>query len=111
MQKVKYKRIILPQAEADIEETLKYISEELCNPTAAVKLIEDMQEAMENISLFPYSCPTIKDEKVTLGTEYRRVVVGNFVLIYKVVEEEKEVRIMAVFYGSSNVIVRLLKRI
>lgn len=106
-----YRRVILPQAEDDIEETLKYISEELHNPTAADKLLLKMIEAMKIISVFPYSSPTIKDERVTLGNEYRRANIENFVLIYKVVEESKEIRIMAAFYGPSDVNARLLKRI
>lgn len=106
-----YKRIILPQAESDIEDTLKYISEELHNPTAADKLLSNMMETMKNISMFPYSRPTIKDERVTLGKEYRRADIENFVLIYKIVEELKEIRIMAAFYGPSDVVARMLKRI
>ncbi|MDE5563001.1 MAG: type II toxin-antitoxin system RelE/ParE family toxin [Clostridiales bacterium] len=53
MQTTKYKRIILPQAEADIREALNYISNELCNPAAASKLLADMVEAMESVSMFP----------------------------------------------------------
>ncbi len=106
-----YKRVILPQAESDIEEVLKYISEELCNPTAADKLLKNMLETMESVSRFPYSRPTIKDERLTLGKEYRRADMDNFVVIYKIVEELKEIRIMAAFYGPSNVVARILQRI
>lgn len=111
MEETNYKRVILPQAESDIKETLDYIAEKLFNPTAAVKLIEKMEETMQSVSLFPYSRPKLNDERLTLGMEYRRAEVDNFVLIYKVVEEVKEVRIMAAFYAPSDVVTRLLKRI
>lgn len=52
MEKCDYKRVILPQAESDIEETLDYIAEKLFNPTAAVKLMEDMEETMQSVSQF-----------------------------------------------------------
>ena len=106
-----YRIVILPQAENDIEETLKYIAEKLHNQTAAINLLESIQKTIESISHFPYSRPTIKNESVTLGAEYRRADIDNFVLIYKAVAEVKEVRIMAAFYGSSDVIARILNRI
>lgn len=106
-----YKRIILPQAESDIEETLSYIAEKLFNPSAAVKLMEDIEETMRSVSQFPYSKPQLKDKRLTLVADYRRADVNNFVLIYKVVEEVKEVRIMAAFYAPSDILARLLKRI
>ncbi len=84
MEETNYKRVILPQAESDIKETLDYIAEKLFNPTAAVKLIEKMEETMQSISLFPYSRSKLNDERLTLGMEYRRAEVDNFVLIYKV---------------------------
>lgn len=111
METTDYKRVILPQAEQDIGQTVKYIAEELCNPSAAVKLLSDMQNAMINVSKFPYSGQKLKDKRITLGAEYRRVEVNNFVLIYKVAEEEKEVRVMAAFYGASDVVARLIDRI
>lgn len=111
MQTTNYRRIILPQAEADIREALNYISNELCNPDAANKLLSDMVDAMENVSLFPNSHPKLNDKRLTAGNEYRRVVVNNFVLIYKVVEEVREVRVMAALYAPSDVVSRLIKRL
>ena len=111
MEECKYKRVILPQAEQDIEEALNYISNELCNPDAANKLIDNMVEIMENVSMFPYSLPTLKDKRLAQGNEYRRADVNNFVLIYKVAEDVREVRVMAPLYAPSDVVARLLKRL
>ena len=111
METCDYKRVILPQAESDIEETLNYIAEKLFNPTAAIKLLEDMEKTMRSVSQFPYSRPQLKDERLTLGADYRRADINNFVLIYKVVEEVREVRLMAFFYAPSDVVARLFKRI
>lgn len=111
METEKYKSVIVKQAEDDIAETLAYISSELKNPQAAQKLWMDILNTVDTITEFPYSGATLKNKKITLGKEYRRVEVNNFVLIYKVVDEVKEVRIMAVFYGASNVIARLTERL
>ncbi|MDE6189580.1 MAG: type II toxin-antitoxin system RelE/ParE family toxin [Clostridia bacterium] len=106
----KYKSVIVKQAEEDIAETLEYISTKLFNPAAAQNLLYEIIEAVERISTFPYSMPTLKSDKIQTDIEYRRVEVKNFALIYKVVEEAKEVRIMAVFYGASDVVSRIIKR-
>lgn len=111
MEECKYKRVILPQAEQDIEEALNYISNELCNPDAANKLIYNMTDIMENISMFPYSLPTLKDKRLAQGNEYRRADVNNFLLIYKVAGDVREVRVMAALYAPSDVVARLLKRL
>lgn len=106
-----YKAVILPQAENDIVEIADYISNNLNSPSAARKLLKEIKEAVGRIKAFPYAMPVLKNEKITLGKEYRRLDVGNYVLIYKIVEEVKEVRIFAVFYAPSNVMARILNRI
>ena len=107
----RYEKVILPEAESDIIEILDYIHDELKNPTAAKKLYQNILEAIDRASLFPYAMPKLKNEVITAGKEYRRLDVENYVLIYKVVEELKQIRIMAVFYGPSNVVSRFLDRI
>ena len=44
----------------------------------------------------PYAMPLVKNDKLTMGTAYRRIDVNNYVIIYKVVEEAKQIRIFAV---------------
>ena len=101
----------MPQAEQDIDEALNYIANELCNPDAAEKLIDGMAEIMGTVSAFPFSFPTLKDKRLTQGNEYRRADINNFVLIFKVAEDLREVRVMAALYAPSDVVARLLKRI
>lgn len=111
MDSEKYKCLITPQAIEDIDETLAYITNELENPDAAKKLFEELEKTFERIALFPYSMAKIRNDDITLGKEYRRAEVNNFVLIYKVTEEPRQVRVMAAFYGPSDVIRRLSERL
>ncbi len=106
-----YKAVILPQAESDIIEILDYIVKDLNNPTAAKKLWNDIQEAIGRAVLFPYAMPKVKNEAITLGKEYRRLDVDNYVVIYNIIEYQKEIRIFSVFYGPMNIITRILNRI
>lgn len=106
-----YNVVILPQAEKDITDILGYIENELLNPSAAKNLWTDMKEAIGRAQMFPYAMPVIKNERITLGKEYRRLDVNKYAIIYKIVEEQKEIRIFAVFYGPSNVVGRVLNRV
>lgn len=107
----KYTVVILPEAESDIDEILDYIVNKLFNVTAAQTLWYNITDAIERVSCFPYAMPILKSDKISNGKTYRRLDVANYVLIYKVVEEMKEVRVMSVFYAASNVAAKLLERI
>ncbi len=106
-----YTAVILPQAEKDITEILDYITTEFSNSMAARNLWVDIKEAIGRAKMFPYAMPLLKNERITLGKEYKRLDVNNYVVIYKVVEELKQIRIFAVFYGPSNVMAKVLNRI
>ena len=41
----KLKLVIYPAAQEDMDQIFSYISEKLCNPTAAIKQIEDFENA------------------------------------------------------------------
>ena len=111
MESKRYKTVIIKQAEQDISQTLAYITEELKSPMAAQNLFTEIVSMIDAISMFPYSMPKLKNDKISLGNEYRTAFVNNFVLIYKIVEELKEVRIMAVLYASSDIISRVIERL
>ena len=105
----KYKAVIVAQAQDDITEILTYVREYLHNPTAATKLLNDILNLVDTISCFPFSMPLVANTTLTRGQEYRRAIVNNFVLIYKVVDELREVRIMAAFYAMSDIFARFLE--
>lgn len=107
----KYKSVIVAQAQEDITEILSYIRDYLRNPSAAAKLLDDILGIVDTISSFPLSMPLIAKTNLTNGQEYHRAIVDNFVLIYKVVEEVREVRIMAAFYAMSDIFSRFLERL
>ena len=58
------KLVIYPAAQEDMEQIFSYISEKLYNPTAAIKQIEDFENALDNVCLFPQSCPLTENEYV-----------------------------------------------
>ena len=90
-----------PLAQSDIEEALEYISVDLDNPAAARKLFERINSAIELICTFPFSQPDcgvylIADKNI------RHVNIGNYVLIYEVVEANREIHILRFKYSKMD---------
>lgn len=97
----KYTLLITELAETGIDEILEYISINLSNPEAAEQLWNSIKEGITRISMFPYAMPTYKGKFINNEKEYRRLDIYNFAIIYKIIEDAKEIRIMTVFYTPS----------
>lgn len=97
----KYNVLILGSAYQDIEELTLYIRDELVNPQAANKIADEIFDVVENLSGFPYSNPVYIPIK-PLKHEYRKVLVGNYLLFYYINEIDKEVIVSRVIYGKRN---------
>jgi addiction module RelE/StbE family toxin len=95
----KFNLNIFPLAQKDMENIFKYISVDLASPMAANNLIDDFENAFENIRLFPESCPLIQNEYVKDKT-LRKLVVNNYIVFYKV--EDFEIQVVRVIYGMRN---------
>ena len=96
-----YQLEFLPIAKQDMTETVRYISHELCNPSAAEKLADEIIEAAEKLAEFPYINaihPTIK----LLKQEYRKLIVRNYIMFYWIDEQEKRVTIARFIYARRN---------
>jgi len=88
-----------PLAENDLDEIFEYISLDLSAPKAALGLIDAIQAAVEDVCIFPFSRPLLKN-KMLREKGYRLLVVKNFNLFYVV--EGNIVIIRRVMHGSRN---------
>ncbi len=96
-----YEIILSDEAHADIDETLDYIANNLHNPIAARNLLDKTEEIYNELSLNPYMYAACND--VRLRKEgYRKVVINNYVMIYRVNDDSSFVYIVRVFYGRRN---------
>ncbi len=97
----KYTFKLTPLAEQDIDSALNYIAENLCNAKAASDLYIEIESTIDTICAFPRSssdclCFLIQDENI------RHVPLDNYVLIYEIVDELKEIRILRFRYSKMN---------
>lgn len=99
MQNNKLQLVIFPLAQADLEQIFDYIAVELCNPTAAIKLINDFENGFDLVCQFPESCPLINNEYVN-DKSLRKLIVNNYIAFYRV--KNNQIQVIRVLYGMRN---------
>jgi len=96
-----YQLEYLPIAKQDMIDIVKYISEDLCNPSAAKHLADEMIEFADGLTTFPYK-NAIHSIIKPLKHEYRRLIVKNYIMFYWVDEEQKKVVIARIIYARRD---------
>lgn len=96
----KYKLSFLPLFEADLIEITDYISNNLNNPEVALRLVDDIEIAINRrletpLAFAPY--PTSKNRPYP----YYRINIRNFSVFYVVIDDTMEVR--RVLYAKRNI--------
>ena len=96
----KYKLSFLPLFEADLREITDYISNNLNNPEVALRLVDDIEIAINRrleipLAFAPY--PTSKNRPYP----YYRINIRNFSVFYVVIGDTMEVR--RVLYAKRNI--------
>ena len=97
-----YRIDFLPIDRQHMIDTAQYISDTLGNPSAALRLADEMEAALERTSSFPYANPVYAPIR-PLSHEYRKSLVGNFLILYWVDEPSKTVTVARVVYSRRDV--------
>lgn len=91
----------LPIAYRDMVDSVRYISKDLGNPSAAEQLIAKMEDAENRILQFPYANPIYPPIR-PLKHEYRKLLVQNYFVLYWVDEAEKRITVARVLYARRS---------
>lgn len=89
------------KAEEDLNNILQYISNDLCNPTAAGVLAKKIFECIDNIRFFPESGLNVENEFLTDKT-LRRVFVESYSIYYKSDDVNKIIYIIRLIYSKRS---------
>ena len=93
---MKYRIRYLPETVSDRNEVKAYLAkyyESTVNDFFAL-----LKEKTTRLKEFPYSCPIYEDDP-----DYRKLVVGDYLVFYMVNEENKTVEIHRIFHGSRDI--------
>jgi addiction module RelE/StbE family toxin len=97
----KYKVKMTPLAESDLGEIYQYIASNLYNEVSAKDIILSIKQKIKRLEDFPLSCALVRDE-VWAQRGYRMLVVGKYLVFYKVDEANKLVIIVRILFGSRD---------
>ena len=94
-----YKLRYLPIFSDDLFEVASYISNQLNNPQAAEKLVNDVEKAILERLKMSLSFEPFKSKKKRKDIYYR-IYVGNYTIFYVVIDDVMEVR--RILYSSRD---------
>ncbi|WP_290793217.1 type II toxin-antitoxin system RelE/ParE family toxin [Halomonas sp.] len=97
----KYRVIIVPIAEEDLDDIFYYIALELNNKSAAEKLIDQISNKILRLQDFPFSCSLVEDPYLK-DKGYRKLIVDNYTVFYIVNEADKQAVVMRVLYSRKK---------
>lgn len=96
-----YKLLISKDAHDDTSGIAKYIAHELKNPQAAVSFLDDVDESYCRVVANPRLYALCNDARLErMG--YRKIVIKNYLILYRIDEGNKTVYIVRIVYGGQN---------
>jgi addiction module RelE/StbE family toxin len=96
-----YKIVKTELSEADLDGIISYIIKVLENRPAAASLLDAIDECYDEIERMPLMYEACRDPYLkSLG--YRKAIIHNYVMVYKVDEERKTIHILRFFHGSQD---------
>lgn len=97
----KYNVKILDEAKDDMKKIIIYIKTKLKEPEIAEQhrkaFKKEIQKLKDNADIY-----NVIDKEITGKSDMRKINVKNFMIFYRIIEEIKEVQIIAVYYSGSN---------
>ena len=88
-----------PEAENDLEDIKKYISEELNNPSAAINTLTKIVKCIRRLEQFPELGARLSSI-VDVLTDYRFLVCAKYIAFYRT--DGNEVFIVRILYGRRD---------
>ena len=95
-----YEVILTDVAKEDLEEIYEYISEHLLEILAANRLMEKIEQKILRLEQNPYSCVEVHIKPH--NEVYRKLVIDNYIVLYEVDENYKQVVVYRIIYGKTD---------
>ena len=96
-----YRVWLTESARQDLDELFSYIINELANPSAAQGFADSFTTKVQQLEHHPFMYSRAKDTGLA-SKGYRSISIGNHVVLYKVLDDDREVVITRVFYGKRD---------
>lgn len=97
----KYRVDISEPAENDLRDIVRSISVLLSAPTAALKMMDAIEEALTGLAVMPQKYPPVSDERLAM-MGYRKLLVKNYIIFFTIDEKSKVVDVERILYARRN---------
>lgn len=98
---IKYKVIVTSKAKYDLEEIYHYISKSLMEENTASNLMKNIEESIKKLEYFPEAYSVIEQYQGR-DYEYRKLIIKNYLVVYRIDQTEEKVYVIRVVYGGRN---------
>ncbi len=92
---------LLSMAYENLNEIYEYIASKLLSKQSAENLIDDLEDAILSLETMP-SRDAKRRTGIFANKGYRQIFVKNFIIIYRIDNENKEVVVVTVKYSKSG---------
>jgi len=97
----KYTIKLYTQAYQDLDSIYTYIAENLLEPDTALNMVDELEKAIFSLEQLPKRGAPRRVGAYT-NSDYRQLFIKNYVIIYRVLKEKKEVHIVTIRYTPSS---------
>ena len=97
----KYRVYISEPAENDLRNIVRYISAQLSAPITALKMMDSIEKAINELAFMPQKCLFVVDERLAM-LGYHKLVVKNYIVFFTIDEQLKFVDIERILYSRRN---------
>ncbi|HBT96324.1 MAG TPA: type II toxin-antitoxin system RelE/ParE family toxin [Desulfobulbaceae bacterium] len=96
-----YKLIVSRDAHEDLAGIIGYITNELANREAAASFLDEVEERYNRVINNPHIYALCNDARLErMG--YRKIVIKNYLILYRIDVENKTVYIVRIVYGGRD---------
>ena len=88
-------------AQRDLDHIIEYIAVELANPSAASTLLDKVDKCCDDLSRMPYMYSECQRSRLK-AMSYRKAILGNYIMVYRVDESTQTVYILRYFHGKQD---------
>lgn len=96
-----YNVIVLPAAEEDYQEILRYLEHRFDSPQAVRTFNKKLREVLGHLTDTPHMY-SFSTDKYLRQRGYRKFLIGNYVAMFQIDETKQVVEIYRIFHGSQN---------
>ena len=97
----KYEVRLMNQALQDLDDIYAYIAGNLLEPGVAAEMVDALESEILSLEYLPYRCSELRTGSFA-NSGYRKLMVKNYIVIYRVDEANKQVLVVTVRYARSS---------